>query len=174
MSVWCLNTHLRVTEIAKLQCIAIMVRKQSDILQQMKTNYDFIVSSVIPYNFNRWFKLWMITTSVCSYSWCSSISACVFPIMKGKEKKDGKCVWPKISIFLGTSHLISLPGVEGLTWTLDSFLLSPALSNCSHLIFLLSLSFSITPSPICPVWICINLSLYLCISFPSLQEHQCL
>lgn len=94
--------------------------------------------------------------------------SCVFSIMEGKEKKDGKCVWPTISIFLGTSRLISLPGVEGLTWTLDSFPLPPSLCSRPHLIHLLSLSLSFStifyPSvPSESASIC--LFLYLCI-FP--------
>lgn len=102
----------------------------------------------------------MITTSVCSYS-CWSISTCMFPIVEGKEKRNGKCVWPTISIFLGISRLISLHGAEGLTWTLDSFPLSPSLSNHSCLIFLLFLN---CPLPISAVWICINLSLSIAVS----------
>lgn len=107
--------------------------------------------------FYRWFKLWMITTSACSYSWWSFISTCVCPIMKGKGKRTMEiCVWPTISIFLGTSCLIFLHGVEGLTWTLDSFPLSPSLSNRSHLIiFALPLDLQ-QPLPICSFWICIN------------------
>lgn len=90
--------------------------------------------------------------------------SCVLSIMEGREKKDGKCVWPTISIFLGTSRLISLPGVEGLTWTLDSFPLSPSLFYRPRLILLLSLSFSAILYPSVPfesASIC--LFLYLCI-----------
>lgn len=115
----------------------------------MNSNYDYIVRAFKLCIFYWRFKLWMIITSVCSYCWWSSISACVFPIMEGKEKRDGKCVWPTISVFLGTSRLISLHSVEGLTWTLDSFPLSPPLSNHPHLIiFAVPLySFLITPYP---------------------------
>lgn len=113
----------------------------------------------VPYHFYWSFELWMVTTSASSYSWWSTIATCVFPIMEGKEKKDGKCVWLTISVFLGTSRLISLHGVEGLTWTLDSFPLfsifvssfcSPSLSQSPwiHLCRLnlhQSASFSLSP-----------------------------
>lgn len=94
----------------------------------------------------------------------------MFPIVEGKEKRNGKCVWPTISIFLGISRLISLHGAEGLTWTLDSFPLSPSLSNHSCLIF-----FALSQLPFTHLR-CLNLhqfiSFYRCISLPSLQKSR--
>lgn len=48
-------------------------------------------------------------------------------------------------LVLGTSRLIPLRCVGGLTWAPDSFPFSPSSSPCPYLIVLLSLSFSIAP-----------------------------
>lgn len=77
----------------------------------------------------------LLSQLVCFLSW------------RERKRKMENVHGQRFLFFLGTSHLISLPSVEGLTWTLDSFLLSPSLSNRPHLILLLSLSFSITLHP---------------------------
>lgn len=58
-----------------------------------------------------------IVTSVCSYS-CGSLSCVSF---HGKGEKNGKCVWPLLCVFLGTSPLNSLPILAERTWTGSTF-----------------------------------------------------
>lgn len=47
---------------------------------------------------------------------------------KGKRKMENAC-GRRFLFFLGLLVSFLSPGAEGLTWTLDSFLLSPSLSN---------------------------------------------
>lgn len=136
-------------------------RKRCDPKEEIESNYDYVVSVFILYSFYWWFKLWKISTSVGSYSRRSSIST--FLSWRGRGKKDGKCMWPTISIFLGTSCLISLHGVEGLTWTLDPFPLPPPSSNRPRLVSSPALSPSLLRPSVPSLSASIRLSsLYLC------------
>lgn len=131
----------------------------------MKSNYDYIVSAFTSYNFYWWFKLWMITTSVCSYGWWSSILCAFYHGGKGKERwkmcvaNDFYFSWDLSSHF---SPRCWRPDLDsGLIPSFSILVLSPS----SHP-FALPLFLS-HPLPVCAVWICLNLSLSL-----SLYLHR--
>lgn len=129
MSVWCLSICLWVTEMAKpISKNVIFWSRWRVIMTTLSAPSHHIISIDLKCEWKPHLCVVMV----------GDLLSCAFSITEGRGKKDGKCVWPTISIFLGTSRLISLPGVEGLTWTLDSF----PLSNRPRLILSLSLSLS--------------------------------